>query len=231
MSTLVLQDELLKAFLNIIVSGITLGFTWLVGQQLTNYWAIQQKRKELELSAVHDFYKLYGEFFAIWKLWSYCIKQSNSHTLDEETRWKLLERASAAEGALEAIFVKLSSEREMSKSDNETKGKWKWFRQGHRAWKSAIKLSQSDIETLGEFRQAYQTLRQAIKNNVVLDWEGSDDPKYLLFKQLASRTACIIVPDNSINRQNETLIEITGNRWQARWENKHLKNQGTRIKT
>lgn len=72
------QQELLKALLNVIVAIITLGFGWLVGQRLTVYWAIRQKRRELELSAVNEFYKLYGEFFAVWKLWSYYLDTANS---------------------------------------------------------------------------------------------------------------------------------------------------------
>jgi len=110
---------------NLTVALVTLGFGWLVGNRLMVHWAIVQKRRELELSALHDFYRLYGEFFAVWKLWSYC-RRSAALALEhpEETRWSLLERASASEGSLEAIFVKLASERKLSVYDIETLGRF-----------------------------------------------------------------------------------------------------------
>lgn len=147
------QQELLKAVLSIIVAIITLSFGWLVGQRLTVYWAIRQKRRELELSAVNEFYRLYGEFFAVWKLWSYYLGfawADDNLRFPDVTRWELLQRASAAEGALESLFVKLSSER---------------------------KLFDEDIEVLGRFRQAYQTLRESIRDNENLGWYSQNHPE------------------------------------------------------
>jgi hypothetical protein len=185
-----MEVEFVKALLNIIVAIITLSLGWLVGQRLTIYWAIRQKRKELELLAVAEFYKLYGEFFAVWKLWAYHVAPPDELTFPDSTRWSLLERACAAEGALESIFVKLSSERV---------------------------LSESYIEILGRFRQAYQQLRESIRDNKDIEWWSHDQPEYLSFKRLAFLTACIILSEKHKDRTGEALIQITANTWENRW--------------
>jgi hypothetical protein len=117
MSSFDWQAEVIKAILNVIVAVVTLGLGWFIGHRLTVYWAIRQKQRELELSALNDFYNLYGEFFAIWKLWAYCNAPDKSIKLPDTTRWSLMERACIAEGKLEAIFVKLSSERTLRDYD------------------------------------------------------------------------------------------------------------------
>lgn len=192
------QQELLKALLNVIVAITTLSFGWLVGQRLTVYWAIRQKRRELELSAVNEFYKLYGEFFAVWKLWAYYLDSVNSANklkFPDTTRWELLQRASAAEGALESVFVKLSSERI---------------------------LSDEDTEVLGKFRQAYQKLRESIRDNEHLGWSSHTHPEYLTFKRLAHLTACLILSDTqpkqkAKNQTANALEKITANVWEKSW--------------
>lgn len=190
MSSFDWQAEVIKAILNVIVAVITLGLGWFVGHRLTVYWAIRQKQRELELSALNDFYNLYGEFFAIWKLWAYCNAPDEDMKLSDTTRWSLLERACIAEGKLEAIFVMLSSERT---------------------------LKDHDIETLGKFRQAYQQLRESIRDNKDLGWWSQDHPEYLSFKHLAYLTACIILSGRSRERKGEVLTKITSNSWEKTW--------------
>jgi hypothetical protein len=184
------QTEVLNALLNVIVATITLGLGWLVGQRLAVFWAIRQKRRELELAAVNEFYRLYGEFFTIWKAWAYSRSDRVQVETPEATRWSLLERACIAEGKLEAIFVKLSSE-------------------------SA--LSDSDIEVLGSFRQAYQQLRESIRDNRDLGWWSADDERYLSFKRLAYRVACIILGDGATGQGEDTWVRITANGWEENW--------------
>lgn len=188
-----LTQEIIKSLLSLVVSVVTLGLGWFIGQRLSIYWAIRQKRRELELAAVSEFYKLYGEFFAVWKLWNeFCkgsssIKQSQS--LGDSTRWELLQRASNAEGSLESLFVKLASEK---------------------------KLVKTDIEILGKFRQAYQNLRESISNNQSLNWRYSGHPEYITFKRLAYLVANIILSDTEVRFTN-ALEEITSNVWEESW--------------
>jgi hypothetical protein len=189
-----LKQEIIKSFFSLIVSLVTLGIGWLVGQRLSIYWAIRQKRRELELAAVSEFYKLYGDFFAVWKLWNEFYTQGSSINQskpfeDDSIHWKLLQRASNAEGALESLFVKLASEKQLAKID---------------------------IEILGKFRQAYQNLREAISANQMLDWSGSHHPEYLTFKRLGYLVANIILSDTEV-RFSSTLEDITSNIWEKNW--------------
>jgi hypothetical protein len=187
-------QELIKSLLSLLVSVVTLGLGWFVGQRLSIYWAIKQKRRELELAAVSEFYKLYGEFFAIWKLWNQLCREDSStkqsKSFEENSpRWELLRRASNAEGSLESLLVKIASEKPLSKAD---------------------------IEILGRFRQAYQSLRESISINKKLNWGGSEHPEYLTFKRLAYLLANVILSDAEVKFSN-TLEDITSNVWEKNW--------------
>ena len=62
--------ELIRSLLNIAVTLITLAFGWFIGNRLSAAWAIRQKKREIELETVKEFYRIYGEFFSTWKLWT-----------------------------------------------------------------------------------------------------------------------------------------------------------------
>jgi hypothetical protein len=62
-----LHRELIKALLSLAAGIVALLLTWLVGQRLTYWWNVRQKRRELQLSALQQFYTAYGEFFAVWE--------------------------------------------------------------------------------------------------------------------------------------------------------------------
>lgn len=195
-----IQQLLLKALLDLVIAVVVVGLGWLVGQRLTVYWAIRQKRRELDLQAVNEFYRLYGEFFAIWKLWNYYLDSTSDRsrynfTPPEATRWSLLHRASAAEGSLESLFVKISSEKP---------------------------LTSNEIEVLGRFRQAYQKLRESIREREDFGWYSSNHPEYLSFKRLAHLAACLILSDvdarQKLVRQTSGALEkINTNNWETGW--------------
>ncbi len=187
--------ELIKTGLSLLVALITLGVGWLIGNQLSARvsmaWAIRQKKREIELETVSLFYKVYGEFFSVWKLWVYHKEQNFSET----SRWAMLERAATAEGMLESIFVKLSSEKQ---------------------------LGEKDIEILGRFRQGYQTLRQSIRDDKYLGWSKDKHLEYISFKRLAGLVSDILVSDSpskkqSIKNVDDALTEITSNKWEKQW--------------
>jgi hypothetical protein len=183
------QQDAFNALLDILVATVTLSLGWFVGQRLTVYWGLRQKRKELELAAASRFYELYGEFFAVWKLWSYYLKQDADQQDSGNERWELLARASAAEGELEALFVKLASERT---------------------------LNDRDMEVLGRFRQAYQCLRESIRDRKNLGWNVPKSVEYASFKRLAYLTACIVL-DNKPTQPPIALETITSRRWVNKW--------------
>ncbi|MBO9150813.1 hypothetical protein ACFOTA_01225 [Chitinophaga sp. GCM10012297] len=202
--------ELLKFSLNLILATVTLTIGWFVGQRLTHHWAIRQKRKEQELSTLADLYKLYGEFFSIWKLWNFHLEDTHNHIPNQEIRWELLKRASSAEAGVEAIFVRFASEKS---------------------------LTEEEISCLGKFRQAYQSMRESITHNKKLNWYKSDHLEYKAFKEGAVKTACILnhsglsytVLEKSIFFRNShkvptpneaciALLQITDNKWERQWK-------------
>jgi hypothetical protein len=144
---------------SLIVSLVTLGLGWWIGQRLTYRWNIRQKRREFQLTATptQQFYSAYGEFFAVWKLWNRLERDSKSF---DERQWELHKRAAAAEALIEGILVKLASE---------------------------LALDQQQVATLGGFRQAFQQLRQAIRKNLLLEWKHAEHPEYRAFKELATK--------------------------------------------
>lgn len=185
-------QELYKAALALIVSLTTLGLGWLVTQRITVAWNLRQKQRESDLATAHDFHRLYGEFFAVWKLWNYSLTPNRGCTV---SRADLLLRASSAEAGVESLFVRLSAGRQ---------------------------LKADDIRVLGCFRQAYQRLRETITENEKLDWGSSTHPEYLAFKRLATAVALLIVSETSPSRavakaQADALIRITSNEWEDNW--------------
>jgi hypothetical protein len=112
------------------------------------------------------------------------------------TRSDLLARACAAEGAMESMFVRLAAGRD---------------------------LKPKDLSILGCFRQAFQSLREAIRDMKGIEWSYSSHPEYLAFKRLATEVALLIVSDNSPPAQTaktraQALISITSNKWEKNWD-------------
>lgn len=185
--------EFLKAGLNLAVAVTTLGLTWIVGARFTTAWNIRQKKKESDLAAAQEFYRLYREFFANWKLWNYSV--SHDHGKDLQA---LFQRASNAEGGVEALLVQFAASR---------------------------KMSPEDIRACACFRQGYQSLRQAISANASIDWHYSDHPEYLAFKRLAMYFGLVVVAGSSpsseaVKARADALIAISSNEWENRWSDR-----------
>lgn len=186
--------EVIKTALTIAVAVFTLGVGWIIGNRLSARisvaWAIRQKQREIELETAKSFYAAYGEFFAVWKLWGY---HKEKHGPDA-SRWDLLQRASTSEGAMEAIFVKLASER----------------------W-----LTKREVEILGRFRQAYQTLREAIRDDRSMGWSSDKYADYVSFKRLAGLVSAIILSStprrSPIADPEDALMQVTSNTWEHQW--------------
>jgi hypothetical protein len=185
-------DQVSLEFIRAILTGLAVT----IGAFLTTrYWSAWQKRRELQLTAADTFYKLYGEFFAIWKLWNFLQDKGKIPESKEATQWDLFKRATTAEGGMEALFVKLASERHLSKEE---------------------------IEILGRFRQGYQTLRETIWENEPISWSGSNHPEYLSFKHLACNISLLLssklrfrLPEAS--DASAAFHQITSNEWEDNW--------------
>jgi hypothetical protein len=129
---------------------------------------VRKKHQELDIETAMQFHKLYGEFKEVsrlWRVFSFTGQRVTNIIFPDTTPWDLLKRATAAEGVVEAIIVKLASERV---------------------------LAEEDIKTLGLFRQAYQKLREAIRDGASLKWTYGT-PEYTFYNDLASKAAYIII--------------------------------------
>ena len=187
-----LIDAAIKEIPRLASSVVLLVLAWFIGQGLTVRWNLRQKRREFDLATARDFHSLYGEFFAIWKLWNYYSRDVGAEALVGASRWELLKRACEAEGKLEATLVRLACDRS---------------------------LGPDDIEKLGTFRQLYQSLRQAIRDAKPLTWDHADYPPYVAFKELAPEIARLIVADDrprlASGEASAALRQITSNRWEG----------------
>ena len=179
-----------------IVSGVVLILaTGLVGAGLAAFWNLQIKRRELEFAAAKRFNELYGEFFAVWKLWNYYVRDVGPQAFPDASRFKLLDRACTAEAGIEAVFVELSSKRN---------------------------LEPTAIEDLGQFRQVYQQLRESIRDNRPLEWDWFEHDAYKAFKELAPRVAQLIASgkstrSNKARRRARAWLEVTSDRFEDFW--------------
>ncbi|MEU7004492.1 hypothetical protein [Nonomuraea sp. NPDC046570] len=205
MDTSALWTEAIKALPSLGIALVTLTLGWLVGNRLTARWDERKKRRELDLLALGVFYDIYGQFFAIWKLWS-AIPTGMSDA--EEFRRGLLERAAEIEGRLESLLVRIATER---------------------------KLSDRDGILLGCFRQAVQGLRESIRDSVPLrsrvfrvsdqklvtwEWAGSEDPPYVAFKALAAFVGELLTKRHQAVEStavSSAIRKITSNRLERMW--------------
>jgi hypothetical protein len=190
-----LADALNKALPDLIVAAATGVLAAIVGAWLALYWNTRQKQRELDLSNAENFHRLYGEFFAVWKLWNYLIRDVGERELPGASRWELLRRATDAEAGVEAILGMLASQRS---------------------------LEPEVVADLGKFRQAFQSLRETIRDGRPLEWNESSDPYYLSFKELATSVAALIHSGRrarslSARKRATAWLEVTSNRWEGHW--------------
>jgi hypothetical protein len=161
-----LELKLLEAGLNLLVALVVLGLGWFIGQRLTLKWNLIQKQRETDITNLQEFYSLYGEFKEVSKVWRILKrkKKDSSLVVPLEDRWSLLNRACAVESKNEAILVKLATERN---------------------------LETSALNDLGLFRQAFQQLRESIRDDKEVP-SASRGPEYVFFNNLAAKVGLII---------------------------------------
>ncbi len=183
--------EIVKALVGPVVA---VGLAWLVGNRLSSEWALRQRRRENSLASVAEFYRLYGEFFALWKLCNYAFRDAD-HETDDNTLWDLMRRAAALEANGEAILLRVATE---------------------------LTLTEDDIRTLGLFRQGVQLLRQSIVKQRILGWSSSEHREYQAFKGLSVGVAALATKVGTgtaptVEIAQRQLREITHNKWSKEW--------------
>jgi hypothetical protein len=192
-----LGQGLIIALFTAVVGSV---LAWLVGTEVSYVWDERRRRRESDLAALATFYRHYGEFFATWKLWGAHKRYPAKVGRPVDIQWRLLERAEEVEGGFESLLVKLASER---------------------------CLDERDRRMLGCFREAYQMLRERIREDQNLDWWASDIhagdgfKQYRAFKALAEYVAFLLetspkrrllAPATSRPERSQaiaTLVEIT----------------------
>lgn len=177
----------------------TLSGGWLVTTRVTDYWDRVKKNRELSLAAANEFQRLYGEAVAVWKTWN---ALNGNHAVafapPEEAKWICLLRMTAAEGQLESLLAKTSAER---------------F------------LNPDDIAVLGGLRQAFKSLRRAIRAGQPIPWAADNVKEYVAFKSLASAMSVLLLAVNRAGRRpsaaeaTRAFTEITANRHEKSWTN------------
>jgi hypothetical protein len=173
-------SKVLLEAIKTVFSLILLVIGWLGGQSIIEYWDYRKKRNEIDIASAQRFFELYGEFKAIIRLWR--VMHYNTHPpgglvgmnsipipQPEVTRWELLKRAAAAESGVESLILKLTAER---------------------------MLKENEMRTLGLFRQAYQRLRESIREDRLLHWTYQSK-EYVLFNNLAMGFARMISVDKA----------------------------------
>jgi hypothetical protein len=183
--------EIIKALVGPVVA---VGLAWLVGNRLSSEWALKQRRRENSLASVAEFYRLYGEFFALWKLCNYAFRDAD-HEMEDSTLWDLMRRAAALEANGEAILLRVATE---------------------------LTLTEDDIRTLGLFRQGVQLLRQSIVKQRILGWSSSEHREYQAFKGLSVGVAALATKIGTgtaptVEIAQRQLREITHNKWSKEW--------------
>jgi hypothetical protein len=152
----------------IVAPVLTLGLAWLVGHSLTARWDTIKKQTELDLAAMEQFYKIYGEFFAVWKLWDDAIQRNGGN------RNELFERIAAAEAQLEALIVRISCQRLLTEDEIHITGA---FRQAYQTLRKSMKHGLSLSADHG--------------------WNASNATPYAAFKGLAAGVAVLLRPEQS----------------------------------
>lgn len=183
----------IKAGAPIVSVFLTLIGGWLIGQRVSDRWERRKRQRELDLAALAGLHTSYGEFYAVWKDWNAHVRAQGAQA-PPTTRWELLARATTAEGSIEALLVKVVTER---------------------------KLTPEQVDALGALRQSYRGLRFAIAGGRELAWHYSAHPDYTAFKGLQTLIAGLLT---DAPRQRPTtgeaarnLARATANEYEHAW--------------
>lgn len=195
-----LGHETIKAIPTAVIAGIGALLAVWVGKRVSHLWAVRQKQREIELTALNEVYRLYGEFISLRRLWNQYKKPGYPHLRPPaDSSWQFLERAADLEARMEAVLIKVAAERTLC----NCKG--------------------ADIDRLGLLRQAFQSLRQRIRDNEPVSWGYSDHEEYVELKSQASRLAAMLLSDAPSARPSakialKQIMDITDNRHEKRWQ-------------
>ncbi len=156
----------------IALSAIVVSIGWWFGQSLVHQRTGLLEQRELDRAAAAEVYKHFGEFQEVRRLWVLYRAGKTGRTIvlsggTDETRWELLKRAVTAESGMEAALPRLTVER---------------------------LLSDEDCQELGRARQAYQQLREGIRDGASLH-RCRGTPAYRCVKRLTISVDSLLAHD------------------------------------
>lgn len=183
---------------------VTVGLAWIAGNRISANWSHRQKHREYSLAVVAEFYRVYGDFFALWKMCNYTFRDSKSDPTPEFIQG-LLDRATALEARVEALLLRVASE---------------------------VTLEKDDERTLGLYRQGVQLLSQSIVKRRILGWISSDHPEYKAFKVLSVAVGKLMAKVGAeqapiLDRAQKQMAAITSNIWSKEWLREFAKKPET----
>jgi hypothetical protein len=140
-------DTILAAVITVISTTL---LAWLIGTRVSYGWDEVKRRRECDLAALNSFYRCYGTYFSAWKMWEIylansAVKEGERFPVNDEMAWNILREAENAAIGFEAILVRLVSE---------------------------YASFQEDQFLLASFREAAQSLREAIRDGRSLTWKA-----------------------------------------------------------
>lgn len=169
----------------LVVLGATARLGYFIAVRYTYKREAAQARQQRNLAAAAELYRVYGDFFAAWKVWNAHLRSAKPPSgaqlaqlgpPDDRRRSELLTAAAQAEGGFEALLIRLALEHNLT-DDQRT--------------------------TLWCLRSASQQLRRAMKAGEPLLWWKSDIHSgdvghdgyraYQAFKKLTSLSAGMLL--------------------------------------
>jgi hypothetical protein len=122
---------------------------WLIGTRISFGWDEVKRQRDSDMTALQLFYQSYGKFFAAWKMWAVYLRGTSpgqgGFPASDLKAWEILQAVEEAESGFETILVKLASE---------------------------FTHTDRDRQLFAAFRQAGQSLREAIREGKDLTWKA-----------------------------------------------------------
>lgn len=165
---------------------LTLAGGWVISTRITDRWDRKKADRDRDLATMTELSSIYGQFFSLLKVWDSAHDHKASWQADDTGR-ALLRDAADAEGRLEALIVKVAAER---------------------------RLTDEAMDSFAELRQAFKSLRQAIRAGQEVWWWRASEQQYTTFKVAATRIAHLLTsprddPSPTADAAAETLQRIT----------------------
>jgi hypothetical protein len=122
---------------------------WLVGTRISFGCDEVERQRDSDMAALQLSYESHGRFFAAWRMWAVYMRSTSSgqrgFPASDPKAWEVLQTVEEAESGFETILVELASE---------------------------FTHTDRDRQLFAAFRQAGQSLREAVREGKDLTWKA-----------------------------------------------------------